>query len=372
MAGPVSVTDAAETQLRLAIRLLNDRRLSEAAWALEAAERMQADPDECAGARWFLSMLLGDFAAAWRAGDAILERGRPDAHRLWNGEPIHGQRVMIRCLHGFGDAVQMLRLLPLVRAAAAHVIVQVAPRLVPLARCLPGADEVITWGAEAEQRPEPAWEVQIEVMELPFLLRLERSQLPYAMAYLHLPTIAREGAVRAIAHLRGEHAAEVRCNVGIVWAAGSWNPTRSIPVTDMRELFSLTRDLPVRFWSLQGQTASAEADAIFAEGLLQDGSSATDGVVALAATIAEMDLVITVDTLAAHLAGALAVPAWLLLQEKADWRWMTDREDSPWYPSLRLFRCGAGEVWTDLLPQVRRELATKLSSAARSSVRAGW
>ena len=110
-------TEAA-IRLRHAVALLNDRRLDEAAAVLKTAEEAGADGNDCASARWYLAMLRGEFENAWRASDLIRARGQPDAHRFWNGEPLSGQRVMIRCLHGFGDAVQMLRLLPLLRELA--------------------------------------------------------------------------------------------------------------------------------------------------------------------------------------------------------------------------------------------------------------
>ena len=146
-----------------------------------------------------------------------------------------------------------------------------------------------------------------------------------------------------------------------MWAAGGWNPSRSIPVTYFADLLENLRTAAVEVWSLQGPGASAEAARLFASGSLRDGTPATEGVLALAASIASMDLVITVDTLAAHVAGAMGVPVWLLLEERADWRWMHDREDSPWYPSMRLFRCGAGEGWAELVRRVRLALEARFA-----------
>ena len=343
--------------LRRATMLLNDRALVEGEAVLTQAECAGAALDECAGARWFLAMLHGDMEAAWCASDVIRARGAPDPHRFWNGEAIAGQRVMVRCLHGFGDAVQMLRLLPLLRARAGYVMVQVAPELVPLVGCLPGADEVISWAGSAAGATEPAWDVQVELMELPYVLRLQAGQLPYATKYLRLPAETAGWAAKCLATA----GAQERMSIGVVWAAGSWNPSRSVPVTCFSELLQGARAEGVGFWSLQGTHANAEGAELFASGLLRDGSPATKGVLALAATIAEMDLVITVDTLAAHLAGALGVPVWVLLEARADWRWMHDRDDSPWYPSMRLFRLSGEECWPALLLRVQQALAARLA-----------
>ncbi len=112
---------ALEEQIALAEGLLNQRRIREALSAFDVAEAMGADPDGCSAARWMGAMLLGDFEAAWRENDAIRRRGGPDPHRFWMGEEIRGRRVMVRCLHGFGDAIQFLRFLPRLRALASEV-----------------------------------------------------------------------------------------------------------------------------------------------------------------------------------------------------------------------------------------------------------
>ena len=335
---------AAEELARAAV-LLDERKLREAYAGFKRAERAGADADACAGGRWMAAMLLGEFAAAWRESDAIRGRGSPDPHRFWNGERVEGRRVMLRCLHGYGDAVQMLRYLPQLRALAAEVTVEVPPRLLSLAPFFEGMDRCVTWGEEAPARA-PEWDVQIEIMELPYLFRTELAQLPLATGYLKLPgDVLRTAA--------GSLGSRQRPRVGLVWAAGEWNPTRSIPFSAMA---ALTEERGIEFWSLQGGEARQDAASLLRAGQLGDGERGGGGIVALASTIAQLDLVITVDSLAAHLAGALQRPAWVLLQQYADWRWMEGREDSPWYPSLRLFRCGAGESWEALVERVRLEL----------------
>lgn len=330
--------------LALAVEALERREAAEARRLFEAAEMAGADADDCASGRWYAAMLGGEMEAAWRESDAIRARGLPDEHRFWEGEAVDGRRVMVRCLHGFGDAVQMLRFLPRLRERAEGMVVQVAPGLVELARCLPGADQVVTWTREGER--EPAWEVQCEVMELPYVLRVGTEELPAAKGYLRVPAAARERVRRELGERRG-------FRVGVVWAGGEWDPGRSMGVGEMRGLLGVEG---VEFWSLQGAHEAGKAGAVFGVGLLRDGTVATEGVVALAACVAEMDLVVTVDTLAAHLAGAMEVPAWVLLQERADWRWGAAGERTRWYPSLRLWRRGPGEGWDGLVGRVRAAL----------------
>ena len=288
-------------------------------------------------------MLRGEFEQAWRENDAIRQRDAPDAHRFWQGEALAGQRVIIRCLHGFGDAIQFLRYVPSVRKVAASVVVEVAPRLVGLARMLEGVDEVITWGEDAPATP-PQWTVQIEVMELPYVFRTELRDLPIGRGYLRVP---RTGLGPA-ALLR----------VGIMGTAGSWNTSRALPSACMQAILAVRG---CEFWDLGQLQGGAATDS--AETVLQVDPECRNSTVGLASLIARLDLVIAVDTLAPHVAGALGKPAWVMLQFAADWRWMHGREDSPWYPSLRLFRqAGAGDwesVQDAVIHALKRLVAAK-------------
>jgi hypothetical protein len=294
--------------------------------------------DRQAAALWRRAMLGGDFELAWRQSDAIRRRGAPDPHRFWQGEPLTGKRVMLRCLHGFGDAVQFLRYGPRLRSIAAHLIVEVPPRFVDLAHCFDGIDEVITWGNDAP--PEaPKWDVQIEVMELPYLFRTQLAELPIATDYLRLPRIVARTSSTLL-------------RVGIACTSGDWNPARSLPLAALEPILALSR---CEFWSLEHHATGSP---------LRIDPEASRSVIGLACHIASLDLVVTVDTLAAHLAGALGIPAFVLLQHDADWRWMAARCDSPWYPSLRLFRQPRAGDWTSCVAALRDALEARVSRAA--------
>ena len=308
---------------------------------IDEAARLGVEPDRCDGNRWLAHMMCGDFNAAWVASDAIRLRGGPDPHRFWNGEELRGKRLIVRSLHGFGDAVQMFRFLPRLGALASHVIVEVPPRLVELAPCFDGMGDVITWG-EAAPATSPKWDVQMEVMELPYALRVSADDLSPTSGYLHLP----EAALTSTSAIMGRY---TKPRVGVVWAAGHWNPSRSIPASLLAEL---TNREEVEFWSLQGHSDRSE----IAQLPWRDVYACGDGILPLATAVAHMDLVITVDTLVAHLAGALDIPCWLLLQYRADWRWMSRRADTPWYPSLQLMRQSRPGDWGELLARVEHRL----------------
>lgn len=331
----------------MAESLLDQRQLSEAMAAFQIAEEMGADPDGCSAARWTTAMLRGDFEQAWRESDAIQKRGGADSHRFWMGEDVRGKRVMVRCLHGFGDAIQFLRYVPRLCALAEKVIVEVPPRMLALAPLLDGVDEVITWGEMAPVTP-PGWDIQVEVMELPYLFRTTELELPLAVEYLHVATAQVKDAEAVMGAARG-------LRVGVVWAAGGWNPARSIPIEEVERLL---KSGCAEFWSLQGGTARGDAVGLVKTGVLRDAAVCGEGLEVLSAVIANLDLVITVDTLAAHLAGAMGMPVWVLLQHAADWRWMANRCDSPWYPKTRLFRQAAEGDWRGVIEEVQAAVST--------------
>ena len=150
-----------------------------------------------------------------------------------------------------------------------------------------------------------------------------------------------------------------RPRVGLVWTGSNYDPARSIPFALFRRLLG---NHTVEFWSLQAYDHNCDWTQFCAERgwsartVYTEGETASDlrhaGIADMAAFASEMDLVITVDTMAAHLAGSLAVPTWLLLKREADWRWLLDRHDSPWYPAMRLFRQRATGDWDEPLTRV--------------------
>lgn len=332
---------AGTRELLHAEALLQARDLPAALESYLAAEREGADADVCASGRWMASMLAGEFAAAWAESDAIRARGAVDPHRFWTDEPLAGKRVIVRCLHGLGDAVQMLRYLPLLQSVCACIILEVPPSMLAIAACFAGADQVITWGADAPQT-QPAWDLQVEVMELPYLFRTTLPDLPIACDYLRVPDVKIHEVARAMGM-------KTQARVGVVWSASPWDPTRRLPAECLAQLLATPG---IEFWNLQGGEAHDLAVADKLSTGLRDAAELGDGLVPLAATVANLDLVISVDTLAAHMAGAMGQNAWVLLQHRADWRWMHDRDDSPWYPTLRLWRQTSQDDWSSLTARV--------------------
>ena len=291
------------------------------------------------GALWDQAMRAGKFDAAWAVSDAVL-RTRDPATRddpalpyhlrwVWDGRSLHGRRVLVRCYHGLGDTLQFCRYLPALRRRAAQVTLEAQPELLPLLRALPGPDQLIPFRLDA---PAPASECDVEVMELAHALRLPPDGAPYLSAE-PLPRPA-EGLL-----------------VGICWQAGGWDPERSVPLP---ALAPLAEAPGVRLVSLQRGPGLAELSAADAPPVLDPGDRSAD-VGAVARLLATLDLVVTVDTMVAHLAGALGRPTWLLLKAEADWRWMAGRR-SRWYDSVRLYRQARPGHWAEPLAQMRADL----------------
>jgi hypothetical protein len=310
---------------------------------------------------WFAAMRRGDWEAAWRATDRIelprraaqrapgFQRG---AHHLrWDGTPPAGRSVLVRCEHGLGDTLQFMRFVPLLRAAHVHFLVQ--PQLVALLRDAPGLGEVRNYWTDD---PLPPHDVDLEVMELAYALRMTLPRLPGPYPHLRgqLPR-----------HPPVEVPDEGRLRVGLLWAASDWDTTRSVPLAALAPWFALPG---VQFFSLQqGRPAQ---DPLLARLPIECLSPHTTAIEQAAAAMCALDLVITVDAMPAHLAGSLGRPTWVLLKHEADWRWMDTREDTPWYPTLRLFRQPRAGDWSGVVPQVAGALRAAAGVRRRRSTAA--
>jgi hypothetical protein len=288
---------------------------------------------------WMSCMRRGAFEEAWTISNAVLRArvGVPCWHwprhqqYLWDGTPLADKRVLVRCYHGLGDTIQFIRYAPLIKDVAREVIVWAQPALLPLLRTMRGIDRLLPLHDGA---PDVEYDVDVESMELPHIFRTTLATIPAEIPYLHIAPAALPR--------------QERVAVGLVWAAGDWEHER--------------RSMP---WPLLAPLAALPGVALY---ILQRGPalehyqrgvgilSGSDDVVETARLMRALDLVISVDTMSAHLAGALGVPVWTLLDAVADWRWMDEQEDSPWYPTMRLFRQACPGVWEPVVARVMAEL----------------
>lgn len=286
-------------------------------------------------------MLRGDWEQAWRETDRLEHprrlaqaQGRCERqpwHLRWDGTALAGRSVLVRCEHGLGDTLQFIRFLPELCRICREVTLLVQPQLLPLLAGAPGLGQVLDGWTD---KPPPAHDVEIEIMELAYALRVDSASVAPPYPHLNERVAGRLGA--ALPARDGE------LRVGLLWAASDWDTTRSVPFAALSPIL----DVPgARFFSLQ-QGRAAGDPLLDARPSLVRLSPHTADVVSAAAAMMELDLVICVDGMPAHLAATLGRPTWVLLKHDADWRWMQDRADSPWYPSLRLFRQARPGDWT--------------------------
>ena len=196
-------------------------------------------------------------------------------------------------------------------------------------------------------------------MELPHALRLRLADLPGPIPYLVPPRGCASRLRSCSPNGPGNRAGHVR--VGLVWAAGDWRSERSLPPA---LLLPLSR-LPIDLVGLQRGPACHQAEAAGLVGALRWAQGGDATIAETAALIGELDLVITVDTMVAHLAGALGRPVWTVLDAEADWRWMRRRDDTPWYPTMRLFRQLRPGLWEPVVEQLAAALALPAAAPER-------
>jgi tetratricopeptide (TPR) repeat protein len=301
-----------------------------------------------------LQMLTGNFEAGW-AGREARWKALPIVYPkisqpVWLGqESIEGKTILVHVDEGLGDCIQFVRYLPMMAARGARVILVVADALVPLLSGIPGVSQCLSAGQS------PAFDMHCPISSLPLAFRTRLDSIPSAISYL--PPLA-EARRRAWENRLGSHD---RLRVGLVW---SGNPkhvndhNRSLPL----QMLSRILDLDVCFVSLQKDLRAGDRAFLRERTGIVDLTEHLTDFAETAALLSCLDLVITVDTSAAHLAGALGCATWLLLPYTPDYRWLLDRDDSPWYPTMRLFRQSETRDYGMVLDRVRSELLTLISA----------
>jgi hypothetical protein len=261
---------------------------------------------------------------------------------------------LLHAEQGLGDSLQFLRYVPMVHAAGGKVILNVPSALGRLAASVPGVDTLTI-----DEEILPAFDRHCPLMSLPLAFKTTLDSIPSRVPYLTVP----EEALRATKDFKGP---SQNRRVGLVWSGNpkcTEDQIRSMPLSCLQPLLDLEGDLRLegnlqglQFFSLQLGTAAAQLAAI--QTPITDLRHAIKDLADTAAWMTRLDLIITVDTSMAHLAGALAKPTWVLLPFAPDWRWLLDREDSPWYQTMRLFRQPSFGDWASVIARVRHELTS--------------
>ena len=308
-----------------------------------AAEPLFSSDGKDRAQAWDEAMRSGDFGRAWAITDAFLREPLPAKHegprhfqRIWRGEPLAGRRVLVRCYHGLGDTIQFVRFAAPLRALAREVTVWCQPELMNLVGTAAGVDRVVPLH---EGTPDVAFDVDIEIMELAHALRVTARDVGARVPYL---------ACRPEPRPR-----DGRFRIGLVAEAGDWDRRRSVPLSALEPLLRLP---DAEILSLRPGTRL--------DGLpIRDFS--TPSIDTLAARLCTLDAVVSVDTMVAHLAGALGLTAATLLHSCADWRWGRG-ETSVWYPTMRLFRQQVPGEWSAPVAALAGWLSAKVAPCVRN------
>jgi len=351
--------DDAATWFDLGIELHMQRRLDEAVACYERVIALSPDHADAHCHLAFALLALGDLPAAWPELEwrwrKVGSQPQLDIAPLWQGKAADGRTLLIEAEQGFGDVLQFCRYATLAASRGFRVIVQAPSPLLRLLRTLPGVDQVVSDESDA-----PPIDLHCPMLSLPLAFGTTLATIPASIPYL-LADPAQAGTWRRrIAAMPGEG-----LRVGVAWAgnprpddpiASLTDRCRSIAPERLAPLFDLQG---VRFFSLQkgGPAAPASFPLIDVMGEMDDFADT-------AALIANLDLVITVDTAVVHLAGALGKPVWMLDRVDACWRWLVGRTDSPWYPALRIYRQPRPGDWDAVVAEVARDLRRAAESSA--------
>lgn len=361
--------DYAHAHLNRANVYMDLYRLDEALDSFERALALKSDFAEARANRAPILLLRGDFAQGWADYDwrfkvndhAITQERVSFSQPLWLGErPISGKTVLLTAVQGLGDTLQFCRYATRVAGMRATVIMQVQRPLVAVLSTLEGVAAVY-----ADGDPLPAFDTYCRLTALPLAFKTTLATIPVKVPYLQSSAANR-------LHWRRRLGEKTRTRVGLTWSAlfrpneqEGWSVLdhRNVPLIRLASL----RHSDIEFHSLQkGQPAESELERLQAarwEGPeVIDNSAELHDLADTAALIDQLDLVISVDTSVAHLAGAMGKPVWILLCFDCSWRWLANRSDSPWYPTARLYRQERPGDWESVVTRVREDLEAWLET----------
>jgi len=315
---------------------------------------IELNPND-ANAHWNLSnvlLLLGDFEQGWkefdwfRKTDDCLRRQRNFPQPLWDGFDLEGLTILLHAEEGFGDTIQFIRYATLVAMRGATIIIESQKELTSLLRNIKGIKSVISHGEKL-----PDFDVHCPLMSLPRVFNTNLDNIPVNIPYLTADSeLATEWGKKILQD-------NSKLKTGLVWSGGGLPFKKSCSL----EIFSPLADLQnITFYSLQKGAPAKQAENPPIGMRLIDYTNDFKDFSDTAAFIQNLDLVITVDTAVAHLAGALGKPVWTMLPFVPDWRWFLEREDSPWYPTMRLFRQPSLGDWESVIEMILKELERKI------------
>ena len=289
---------------------------------------------------------LGQIEEAWKGSEwryAIPTAASFYPHRYhkprWTGEPLQGRTLLVHREQGLGDMIQYLRFLPLLSRFDGRVKFECPTPLLPLVQSMPGLEVI---AARSSSVAEDAFDCYVPLLSLPHVLKFSAAELPATCPYLtaDLPDGERGDSLR----------------VGFAWSGSQFDRTRNATLEDFLALTKLN----ARLVSLQKDVGQSEREQL-SEHEIEDAGSTFRHFGDTRDAIASVDAVVAVDTAVAHLTGAIGKPIWLLLNEPAAVRWMMNRSDSPWYPTMRIHRRRGAQAWRDMVANAASEIESRWS-----------
>ncbi|ETR72748.1 MAG: TPR repeat-containing protein [Candidatus Magnetoglobus multicellularis str. Araruama] len=303
----------------------------------------------------FASLILGDYTNGFKEYEWRLKRSPFTGHFLkqpvWDGKAGSEKIVFVYCEQGFGDNLHFCRYLTVMAKNVKRIIFGCRDEQARLFKTISGVDQVIIQGEKV-----PRHDYHCSLLSLPFLLQTNPDTIPCNIPYVFPKSLPSHSD---LIHTIDHHAADM-VRVGIVWGGNPNNKNdaiRSISLKELAQLFSISGICWFSF-----QKGPQVKDILDYASQLVDLSEYFDDFYDTAIGLSQMDLLITVDTSVAHLAGALGIPFWLMIPSQPDWRWLLDRSDSPWYPSCQIFRKNVHDSdWQPVLKQIKASLSKMMS-----------
>ncbi|MDR3509905.1 MAG: tetratricopeptide repeat protein [Caulobacteraceae bacterium] len=348
----------AQAHVNLGVIRSRQGRFDEALELYDTAMALRPDLWESGYNRGTLRLQLGDYAKGWEGFEFRLkapDRRRSDAkypQPLWMDQPLAGKTILLHGEQGLGDNIQCVRFAPQVAALGARVILEIHPALIRLAETMPGVAQVIAPG-----EPFPPTDLRLPLFSLPHRMGASLDTLPGPIPYLD-PGQALTEQWRGFMDRRAPRPAP---RIGVVWSGNITarvDRGRSFPLSALAPL-AQAAGAPLislqKTYGLDQLSALPEGMEVLTLGEAYDAGDMAD----TAAVLRSLDLVVACDTGVAHLAGALGVPVWLAINANGDWRWLKDRADSPWYPSLRLYRQPTVGDWDGVFQAMARDWAVR-------------
>jgi Tfp pilus assembly protein PilF len=266
----------------------------------------------------------------------------------WDGSPLNGKTIFLHAEQGMGDMIQFVRYVPLVAQRGGRIILECHAPLIHLFQGLPDVAAIVSYGSTP-----PAFDVHAPLMSLPHILGTTLETVPTNVPYLQVPS-SLSSHLSFLTHHPSLKIGSLK--IGIVWEGNPQNPYNRTRACPLDYLLPLVDRPNVALYSLQKESSSADLERLQAHPHIHDLREHLHDFVDTAVIMQQLDLVIAVDTSAAHLAGALGKPVWLLLPFAPDWRWILAREDSIWYPTMRIFREPSYGDWAGAIEQIQEAL----------------